>query len=131
MHKRKRDGNRTGSSRRGAVLWRLVVAAACLINASCVFRNPHYNPEQPHHTWSGFRNNYSDDMPGGFGFLRWQWHRWWNDLPKPAKAPIEAVKPELDFIRNNRDATAVTWIGHATVLLQMGGLNILTDPHFS
>ena len=26
---------------------------------------------------------------------------------------------------------AVTWIGHATVLAQLGGLNVLTDPIFS
>ena len=25
----------------------------------------------------------------------------------------------------------VTWIGHATVLVQIGGLNVLTDPIFS
>lgn len=32
--------------------------------------------------------------------------------------------------RNHTDAT-VTWIGHATLLIQLDGLNILTDPHWS
>jgi L-ascorbate metabolism protein UlaG (beta-lactamase superfamily) len=41
------------------------------------------------------------------------------------------VPPDLDFIRGNRTEFAVTWIGHATVLVPLGGLNFLTDPHFS
>ena len=28
-------------------------------------------------------------------------------------------------------ATSLIWIGHATFLIRLGGLNILTDPYFS
>ncbi|BCL75891.1 hypothetical protein JHS3_16270 [Jeongeupia sp. HS-3] len=33
--------------------------------------------------------------------------------------------------RAEADAIAVTWIGHVTLLIQIGGLNVLTDPLFS
>jgi N-acyl-phosphatidylethanolamine-hydrolysing phospholipase D len=33
--------------------------------------------------------------------------------------------------RAARDAASATWIGHSTVLLQIAGLNVLTDPMFS
>ena len=44
--------------------------------------------------------------------------------------------PDLGLIQSNAKAGAhmvptVTWIGHATVLAQLGGLNVLTDPIFS
>jgi L-ascorbate metabolism protein UlaG (beta-lactamase superfamily) len=34
-------------------------------------------------------------------------------------------------LRANVDRTSITWIGHATVLVQAGGLSFLTDPVFS
>ena len=42
-----------------------------------------------------------------------------------------AVRPTVPPRRVAGDAMRVTWIGHATVLIQTQGLNILTDPIWS
>ncbi len=34
-------------------------------------------------------------------------------------------------MRSNETTPTVTWIGHATLFIQLDGLNILTDPHWS
>jgi L-ascorbate metabolism protein UlaG (beta-lactamase superfamily) len=41
------------------------------------------------------------------------------------------VSPDLELIHAATTAPRVTWIGHASVLLQLGGQNILIDPVFS
>jgi len=33
--------------------------------------------------------------------------------------------------RHDGNAFSITFIGHATILIQIGGLNIITDPFFS
>ncbi|CAG7650014.1 MBL fold metallo-hydrolase [Paenibacillus allorhizosphaerae] len=43
------------------------------------------------------------------------------------RIPQHAAK-NVDWLRSNRSETSVTWIGHSTFLIQMGGLNLLTDP---
>lgn len=35
---------------------------------------------------------------------------------------------KVSFINENRTQTSYTWIGHSTFLIQMNGVNILTDP---
>ena len=59
-----------------------------------------------------------------------------DHLPPKPTLPTPQVTADLDFIRRNAAAgaamqPAVTWIGHATMLVQASGLNVLTDPVFS
>jgi len=44
----------------------------------------------------------------------------------PARAEVPVTAPQPDAHRN-----AVLWLGHATALISLGGLRILTDPVFS
>jgi L-ascorbate metabolism protein UlaG (beta-lactamase superfamily) len=52
-------------------------------------------------------------------------------LPRPPRAPITGVRPDLAFVQQNRTVPAWTWIGHSTGLLQLAGENLLFDPVFS
>jgi N-acyl-phosphatidylethanolamine-hydrolysing phospholipase D len=90
-----------------------------------------------HHTPRGFRNNYAASVTKSLGdVLRWQFQRIRNDLPPKPRVPTPQQSANLEFIRRNAVAgagmiPAVSWIGHATMLVQASGLNVLTDPIFS
>ncbi len=99
--------------------------------------NPYYDPSKPHHRPDGFQNSYTEFTPKTLAeVLRWRWDAARQGLPKPPQVPTPQVAPDLTFLRTNAVAgaamqPAVTWIGHATVLAQLGGLTLLTDPVFS
>lgn len=41
---------------------------------------------------------------------------------------VPNTNPDLAFLHNNRHEPSITWIGHSTFLIQLNGLNIVTDP---
>jgi L-ascorbate metabolism protein UlaG (beta-lactamase superfamily) len=90
------------------------------------------NANKTHHTAEGFRNNYPSDALRG-SFWKWQRERWAKGLPKIPDGGyrFELLRPDAAWLQANRSAPTLTWIGHATFLLQLHGRNILTDAHFS
>lgn len=113
------------------------VAALCaLLNlASCAAVNDDYNPAKKHHRAEGFQNNYTDATDKSrLDLLRWVYERQRDGLPKPPQTLTPIVAPDMAFVAANQGAAqqpAITWIGHATMLVHIGGLTVLTDPIFS
>ncbi|AXH99331.1 MBL fold metallo-hydrolase [Sporosarcina sp. PTS2304] len=59
--------------------------------------------------------------------LQWQQER--KQKKKDLSILIkEAPTKEIEQLHANRSATSITWIGHSTFLIQMNGLNMITDP---
>jgi L-ascorbate metabolism protein UlaG (beta-lactamase superfamily) len=52
-------------------------------------------------------------------------------LPERRVAPLPSVATDAEALRGNASAATVTWIGHSTVLVQLDGVNFLTDPTWS
>jgi len=115
----------------------LLVAFSLLGSCASVKSETSTRSAPPHHVDGGFRNNYVDRVEKPFGmFLKWRYEALRDGLPPDPRKPTPAVAPDLAFIERNATAgaamqPAVTWVGHATVLAQLGALNVLTDPIFS
>jgi len=111
----------------------LLIASALLAPHTTV----NADEPKPHHRPDGFQNNYIEFEPRSFGdLLKWKLAATRDGLPRPPVTPTPRVAPDAGFIQANARAgammqPAITWVGHATMLAQLGGLNILTDPVLS
>ena len=45
--------------------------------------------------------------------------------------PLPTAVPDVEALRKNHHAPTVTWVGHSTLLVQLDGVNLLTDPAWS
>ena len=101
-----------------------------LLIASCS-TNPNYDARKAHHTRDGFQNIDYDDGKGFAEFIKWRWDRLFQEIPEADDYDYTIDSTHHEFVKNNTEKPSLTWIGHATFLIQFHGLNILTDPHFS
>ncbi len=82
-------------------------------------------PSSDHFDGSRFFNREPDNT--FMDHVKWLWEMDTVQWPEWIEDP--AQEPPIESVENGR--LRVTYINHATVLLQMDGLNILTDPVWS
>lgn len=73
-----------------------------------------------------FSNNYIGPIDKPFSDLRKAF-----DAPRPPEISFPLADNDLGLIRDGSAERTVTWVGHCTLLVQAGGMNVLTDPHFT
>lgn len=88
--------------------------------------------QTPHHTPDGrFRNPWPGSPEHGPGGM-WRWiverAQKGRLFAKPAGTPPAPTVPDIIYPRTDWDTFRITWVGHSSFLLQIDGLNVLTDP---
>ena len=92
-------------------------------------RNPYYTgPVSDHFDGTRFFNPEGEAPLGLRALLRWQFGGGRSAWPKTVPSPFPPARPDT---RVEGEALRVTMVGHATLLIQVAGLNILTDPVWS
>ena len=84
-------------------------------------------PLSTHYDGKHFKNtNGSDKAAGDIATFLWQ--SLWNEKPWPKAVDNAPADP---LVARVTEGIRITYINHATVLIQTAGLNILTDPVWS
>ena len=109
-----------------------VLLGLLLCAAGCAGVGSEPLPGQPaHHVQGGFRNpNPGFHRPDGW--TRWSFFaaRAWQSFTAPRTFGAPRVANDGHALRGGPAAPTITWVGHSTLIVQLEGLTILTDPHW-
>jgi len=85
---------------------------------------------QSHHRpGGGFRNPWETwEARTAADFRRWQRERHGRPAPSIRSGEIESASPALATPFAPPAETRITWVGHASFVIQIGRFNLLTDP---
>lgn len=88
--------------------------------------NPYYDgPPSDHFDGTRFFNHDQPSTDRSLAdVLRWRWGE--RRAPWPASVPIDPARPDP-----RSEHLRITMVGHATLLIQVAGVNLLTDPVWS
>lgn len=103
---------------------RVLLALLLSTAGCCEFSSPRYHGRRTDHFDGARFHNFIDVSVPASEYIDWALHRqrgaWTSQLDAPPGPPPPR--------RVGDGELRVTWVNHATVLLQLDGLNILTDP---
>jgi N-acyl-phosphatidylethanolamine-hydrolysing phospholipase D len=107
--------------------------------SGCSTTNPYFDPAKAHHRPNGFANSDVSERTGGAPLHEILWRRLRGDfrpLSEPqggyaAFAKRWQVPVDTQQLQASDGPPRITWLGHATMLLQVAGRNILIDPNLS
>lgn len=123
-------GNRTAKPRMVVIVLMLVAWALAILLKPVEVQ---LEGKPAHHTNLGFRNvHITDPNKSFFSFLRLRMFGddiWADPLETAAQVPRTQI--DLEKLRRPGSEPQITWLGHSTFLIQVDGINILTDPIFS
>ncbi|MGH7231337.1 MAG: MBL fold metallo-hydrolase, partial [Nitrospiraceae bacterium] len=86
----------------------------------------------PHRLEDGFRNTNPAFMPPRFwDRIKFIVARVWTTTVDPRSVQLPMADTDASSLKTNRSEATATWIGHSTLLIQLDGANLLTDPQWS
>jgi len=85
----------------------------------------------PHHVEGGFRNT-DPDFNRPSSWTRWSFvvRRLWTSSIAPRAFDAPRIANDGTALRAGLVNPSITWVGHSTLLVQLDGLNVLTDPNW-
>ena len=115
--------------------WARVVAhglAVLLLCTACAGVGSPVPGTPAHHRERGFANTNPEFMfPSDWTVNKFRARRLWVALVGSNTVTLPRVANDGRALRENGVEPTVTWVGHATLLIQVDGVNVLTDPHWS